>query len=146
MTIHADQIPGIKEMLELKAHGVPVGWESVPGMFTNYGEAGPEAREVILQGLSQIVEVWSSGEVKSKADNKVTHPFGMEPKFALSRHLQEQGWVQWHTSVQRISKEECAELGVKYKRHRYAVHVWMGPTGTPILAKVKLQGKVPLDA
>ena len=146
MAIHADQIPGVLEMLELRANGVPVGWESVPGSFTNLADAGPEAREVILQGLAQIVQVWAEGNVQSKADNRDTHPFQMEAKFALSKHLQEQGWQQWHTSVQRISKERCAEMGVKYKKHRYAVHVWLSPTGAPILAKVKLQGKAPLDA
>ena len=146
MAIYADQIPGVKEMLELKAHGVPVGWESVPGSFTSYGEAGPEAKKVILQGLAQIIVVWGVGDVKSKADNATTYPFGMEPKFALSKHLQQEGWQQWHTSVQTRSKEECAEAGVKYKKYKYAVHVWMSPTGAPILAKVKLQGKEPLDA
>lgn len=146
MTIHADQIPDFKQMLELRANGVPIGWESRPGSYTNLADAGPEAREVIMDGLAQIIEVWSSGEVKSKTDNKDTHPFGMEPKFELSKHLQEQGWVQWHTSVQTRSKEECAEAGVKYKKYKYAVHVWMSPTGAPILAKVKLQGKEPLDA
>ena len=135
-----------QEMLELRAHGVPVGWESRPGSYTNLADAGFEAREVIMQGLAQIIEVWSSGEVKSKADNKDTHPFGMEPKFTLSKFLQQEGWQQWHTAVQRISKEECAAMQVKYKKHRYAVHVWLSPTGAPILAKVKLQGKEPLDA
>lgn len=146
MAIYADQVPGVKEMLELRANGVPVGWESQPGVFTNYGEAGPEAREVIMDGLAQIIEVWAVGEVKSKKDNPDTHPFGMEPKFALSKYLQQEGWVQWHTAVQRVSKEECAAQGIKYKKHRYAVHVWLSPTGAPILAKVKLQGKVPLDS
>ena len=146
MAIHADQVPGVLEMLELRAHKVPVGWESVPGSFTNYGEAGPEAKAVILQGIAQIIEVWATGTVESKADNKNTHPFGMEPKFELSKFLQQEGWQQWHTSVQRVSKEECAAQGIKYKKHRYAVHVWLSPTGAPVLAKVKLQGKVPLDS
>ena len=124
---------------------IPVGWESVEGAYTNLSEAGPEARAVILQGIALAIAAREAG-VKSKKENKEAYPFWMEPKFALSRHLQQKGWVQGHASVQHVSKEECAAMQVKYRRHRYAVHVWISPQGETCLAKVKLQGKEPLDA
>jgi len=124
---------------------VPVGWESVGGLYTTRSEAGPEAREVIEQGIDLALAAREAG-VQSKGDNRDVHPFSMEPKFALSKSLQEQGWQQWHAAVQTRSKEACAAEGVKYKRFRYAVHVWISPEGETCLAKVKLQGKVPLDA
>jgi len=125
---------------------VPEGWESVPGSFVNLAEAGPEARAVIEQGVAMAQQFWMAWpRVRSKADNRDIHPFDMEPKFELSKSLQEQGWVQWHSAVQTRSKEACAAEGVKYKRYRYAVHVWISPKGETALAKVKLRGKEPLD-
>jgi len=126
---------------------VPEGWGSVPGVYTNLAEAGPEARAVIEHGVAMAQQVWMAWpRVRSKADNRDIHPFDMEPNSALSKSLQEQGWVQWHSAVQTRSKEECAAEGVKYKRYRYAVHVWISPKGETALGKVKLQGKEPLDA
>ena len=145
MTIIRVDAPATATVISSLIEGaVPEGWESVPGSFTNMIDAGPEAREVIERGIALALAAREAG-VKSKAENKAVHPFGMEPKFALSKSLKELGWVQWHTSVQTRSKEECMEAGVKYRRFRYAVHVWISPSGEAALAKVKLQGKQPLD-
>ena len=145
MTIRVDAPATAPVIAALIEGAVPEGWESVPGVFINLSDAGPVAREVIERGIALALAAREEG-VKSKAENREAHPFGMEPKFSLSKSLKEQGWVQWHSSVQRISKEKCAELGVKYKKHRYAVHVWVSPQGETALSKVKLQGKEPLDA
>jgi hypothetical protein len=145
MTIFVDAPASSSAIVELIGGAVPEGWESVEGSYTNLSEAGPEARAVIEQGIGAAIAARKAG-VQSKKENKDVHPFGMEPKFALSKSLQELGWVQWHSAVQTRSKEACAAEGVKYRRFRYAVHVWVSPQGETALAKVKLQGKVPLDA
>tara|TARA_R110002020_G_scaffold403318_2_gene613452 strand:- start:585 stop:1274 length:690 start_codon:yes stop_codon:yes gene_type:complete len=53
----------------------------------------------------------------------------------------EAGWKMWHTAIELKSKEECAELGVRFKQYRYAIHCWVSPDGEVVLAKLKLAGK-----
>jgi hypothetical protein len=98
---------------------------------------------VIEQGIDKARDARDSGKT-TRSSSPDAYIFEMEPKFELSRSLKEQGWVQWHCVVQTRTKEECAAEGIKYRKYRYPVHVWLGPNGEVALAKLKLQGKAPL--
>ena len=120
---------------------VPEGWETTPSAI-NLADANPRQVEVIQKGIALARAAKANGE-----ETKEAKIFKMPPKFALSQSLQEQGWIQWHTSVQTVPKEKCAEMGISYKVHRYAVHLWMSPSGEIALAKLKIDGnkKAPLN-
>ena len=61
--------------------------------------------------------------------------------YPLTTSMVEAGWKMWHTAIELKSKEECAELGVRFKQYRYAIHCWVSPDGEVVLAKLKLAGK-----
>jgi hypothetical protein len=132
------------EVVEAILQGIiPKEWESKegPGGHTNLPDANPLQLEVIRKGI-ELARVASTSEETTK-DARI---FQMPPKFALSQSLKEQGWNQWHTSVQTVSREECEKQGISYRLHRYPVHLWMSPEGGVALAKLKHEGKgLPLD-
>jgi hypothetical protein len=77
-----------------------------------------------------------------KKENKDFYQFSMEPKFELSKSLQESGWKQYNCTI-RLRQLE----GQKAKRTHYTFHFWAQPSPSGIdysqviLLKLKLEGK-----
>ena len=99
------------------------------------------ATDIILSARKKLLAQLAEGGATGKLDNPDCYSFTMQPNYPLTTSMVEAGWKQWHTNVQTKSKEECAELGARYKKYRYAVYCWVSPDGKVVLAKLKLNGK-----
>ena len=127
--------------MELLLDGViPTEWASTDETI-NSGDAEGWVLEICAKANVKLAEAFASNPEATKADSREAYVFPMQPKFRLSQDLQEAGCNQWHLVVQTMSDEDAAAAGIKRKKVRYPVHVWVTPEGVPFLMKVKLQGK-----
>lgn len=117
---------------------VPVGWESTPDTI-NLADATETQAEVIRRGIELVRSAARFGPV-DKTVSPDAYLFSMEPKFELSRSLLDAGWRQWHAVIRLPQRD-----GFKAKATHYPVHVWLHPDGRTVLAKLKLEGKAPLE-
>ncbi len=127
--------------MELLLDGViPTEWASTDEII-NSKDAEGWVLEICAKANIKLVEAFHINPDATKADSREAYVFPMQPKFQLSKDLQESGCKQWHLVVQTLSDEDAAKAGIKRKKVRYPVHVWVTPEGRPFLMKVKLQGK-----
>jgi hypothetical protein len=119
---------------------IPVEWQST-SITINSRNAETWQLEIISKGVAKAVEAFRVNPEMTKADSRDAYKFGMTPKFQLSKDLLAAGYTQWHCVVQTLSDEEAASRGIKRKTVRYPVHVWLSPTGRPLLQKLKMEGK-----
>ena len=76
-------------------------------------------------------------------DTKDISQFTMKQhNFPLTKDLAANEWIQYHVVIQTRTKEEAAEMGIKYRSFRYPFHFWVSPNKEYfILGKVDLTGK-----
>jgi len=108
-----------------------LGWDREFQRWANY--LIKQGREHLRFNLSKDGPTHKSPDCYSFSLKKTNYP--------LTTSMVEAGWKMWHTAIQLKSKEECAELGVRFKQYRYAIHCWVSPDGEVVLAKLKLAGK-----
>tara|TARA_Y100001951_G_C11238453_1_gene238981 strand:+ start:66 stop:983 length:918 start_codon:yes stop_codon:yes gene_type:complete len=76
-------------------------------------------------------------------DTKDISKFTMKQhNFQITRDLAAKEWTQYHIVLQTRTKEEAAEMGIKYRSFRYPFHFWVSPNKEYfILGKIDLTGK-----
>jgi hypothetical protein len=110
-------------------------------------QEGSEASRVFYGArctLAEALEREAQGQVLDKKSSPAAYPFAMQPKYPLTQSMQAEGWRQFHVVVQTRTDEQCAAAGIKRKKVRYPVHIWVDPNGNMALAKIKMAGKLPL--
>ena len=119
---------------------VPSEWNST-NTFTNQCDMTAPWQKILLKALGETIVTSRPGA--DKKENKDFYAFNMEPKFALSKSLQESGWKQYNCTI-RLAQLE----GQKAKKTHYTFHFWAQPYpdggfrhSSIILLKLKLEGK-----
>jgi len=137
--------------LLVKYMAVPVEFRNPdPRDTLNEGEVqeGTEANWVFSVARTRLAAALDRerayGDVLDKKSSPEAYPFAMQPKYPLTQSMQAEGWRQFHVVVQTRTDEQCAAAGVKRKKVRYPVHIWVDPSGYMALAKIKMAGKLPL--
>ena len=126
-------------LVMLRNQEVPKEWAS-NDKFTNQCDMTEQWHTALLNCLTQMVTENRPG--KDKKENKDFYAFSMEPKFQLSKSLQESGWRQYSCTI-RLAQLKSE----KAKRTHYTFHFWAIPTpcgidyNKTILLKLKLEGK-----
>ena len=129
------------EMLTALLEGkVPQEWQSTD-KFTNKCDMNEPWQKMLLKALGETIVTSNPGT--DKKENKDFYAFNMEPKFALSKSLQESGWKQFNCTI-RLGQLP----NQKAKRTHYTFHFWAQPYpedgfrhSSIILLKLKLEGK-----
>jgi hypothetical protein len=118
---------------------VPNEWAS-NNTFVNHCDMTEEWQVALINCLTKTLAERRPGA--DKKEDKDFYAFSMEPKFPLSKSLQESGWRQYNCTI-RLGQLE----GQKAKRTHYTFHFWAQPSPSGIdysqiiLLKLKLEGK-----
>lgn len=100
------------------------------------------ANEVIEQAKAQVREKLTVGGPTDRKQSPDCYAFEKKTtNFELTRSMIDAGWTMWQSTIVGKSKEECAAEGVRYKKFRYPVHIWVSPEGRMVFPKLKLGGK-----
>lgn len=139
MNFSANQTLNNEILVALLNKKVPSEWQSTD-KFTNACDMTERWHIALLNCLTKMLTENSPG--LDKKENKDFYTFSMEPKFQLSKSLQENGWKQFNATI-RLGQLE----NQKAKRTHYTFHFWAqtSPSGIDysqvILLKLKLEGK-----
>lgn len=139
MSFSANQTLDNQILVALLNKEVPTEWTSTD-KFTNACDMTEQWHIALLSCLTKMLTENSPGV--DKKENKDFYAFSMEPKFQLSKSLQENGWKQFNATI-RLAQIE----GQKAKRTHYTFHFWAqtSPSGIDysqiMLLKLKLEGK-----
>lgn len=139
MTFSANQQVNPENLVALLNNEVPTEWASTQ-KFINRCDMEDGWQAALIHCLTKMLTETNPGT--DKKENKDFYQFSMEPKFALSKSLQENGWRQYNATI-RLGQIE----GQKAKKTHYTFHFWAqtSPSGIDysqvILLKLKLEGK-----
>ena len=139
MTFSANETIDPNILVALLNNEVPTEWASTE-KFINRCDMKDGWQAALVHCLNKMLTESRPG--LDKKENKDFYQFSMEPKFALSKSLQESNWKQFNCTI-RLAQLE----GQKAKKTHYTFHFWAqtSPSGIDysqiILLKLKLEGK-----
>lgn len=137
ITFTSEDSPSTEIIDALVTGALPSDWGPQEHCINAGLGAPPWAAELMEEAVELAQATFEEHGIEpEKSISRDVYCFSMKNNFPLTIGLKELGWRQWQVC---INKPQVP--GLKAKKTRYPIHLWMSPDGQVAMVKLKTQGK-----